>query len=181
MSDHESPDQEGVSRFVEQWTAALARQKELQKKNTFSAVLFRVNENLFALSTHTIREVLDIRQPHTVPHRSNEMFLGIVNLRGILHLCVNLAKVLKLQTHRATPTVQSKSQRNYPRMMVIEKDGKTWAFIVDEIISLQRFPAERVVPLVDKEKATKAILEWRGKTFDVLDEVRLFERLDDCV
>jgi hypothetical protein len=35
--------------------------------------------------------------------------------------------------------------------------------------------------LPDPEKASKGIVEWDGKTFDVLDEDLLFKKLAQCL
>ena len=185
MSKRDVSDEEPVSKFIAQWTSALAREKEIRKKNTFSAVLFRVNQHFFALAANVIREVVDPRKTHSVPHRSDDRFLGILNIRGTLHLCFDLANMLGLSeaisSQDQTDKNRSLYQRIYPRMVVVERAGKTGAFSVDEILTFQRFPVEQLVSLVQKDRAVRAILEWRGKTFDVLDENRLFEKMDECL
>ena len=182
MTDQDSLDQAEASRFVAEWSAALAREKEMQQKNTFSALLFRVGTNLFALSTKSFREVVEPRPVHTIPHRTNDRFIGIVNIRGNLQLCVNIANVLNLKGSdtSASPSLTT-AQRAQPRMMVVEWANQAWAFQVDEILTLQRFSPENVAAWIDEEKSTRGMVEWRGKTFDVLDEDRFFKKMQECL
>lgn len=178
-------DQEPPSDYISEWTTVLAREKETPRKNTYSALLFRIADHLAALSTNVFREVVDIRKVHTIPHRTNAFLLGLVNIRGALQLCVSLRSLFHLPTEETAASsliVQPGAiNRVYRRIVVVEKDGNPWAFAVDEILSMQRFSPEEVVPLPDPEKASRGIVEWNGKTFDVLDEDLLFKKLAQCL
>jgi chemotaxis-related protein WspD len=171
-------DQEPPDDYIFEWTAVLAREKETPRANTFSALLFRIGGSWLALPTSIFREVVEVRMVHKIPHRSNQKLLGLVNIRGTLHLCADLQNLLKLS---ADAPSQTKSERAYPRMVVVENENKTWAFTVDEILSLQRFAPEEIVPLPDVEKSTRGIVEWEGATFDVLDENLFFKRLEQIL
>ena len=178
-------DQEPPADYLSEWTAVLAREKETPRNHTYSALLFRISDHHAALSTNVFREIVDIRRVHTIPHRSNDLLLGLVNIRGTLQLCVNLTNLFHLSGEE-TPSSELKPKpdgmnRAYRRMVVVEKDGSPWAFAVDEILSLQRFSPGEIVPLPDPEKASKGIVEWDGKTFDVLDEDLLFKKLAQCL
>jgi chemotaxis-related protein WspD len=178
-------DQEPPVDYLSEWTAVLAREKETPRKNTYSAVLFRIADHLVALSTNVFREVVDIRRVHTIPHRSNDLLLGLVNIRGTLHLCVNLTTLFQLAGSQApaasAPANANGMNRAYRRMVVVEKDGNPWAFAVDEVLSMHRFSPEDIVPLPDPEKTSKGIVEWEGKTFDVLDENLFFKKLEQSL
>ena len=173
-------DQEPPPDYLFEWTAVLAREKEIPKQNTFAALLFRIGEHRFALSAKLFREVAEVRNVHRIPHRTNDLFRGLVNIRGTLHLCVHLAPLLKLQGEEmhSNPEKPKHREKSYARMIVVEKDSKPWVFAVDEIFSLQRFPQEEIVPMPDHEKATRGIIEWEENTFDVLDENLFFQRLE---
>jgi chemotaxis-related protein WspD len=178
-------DQEPPDDYLSEWTAILAREKEAPRKHTYSALLLKIADRLIALSTNVFREVVEIRQVHTIPHRSNNLLLGLVNIRGTLHLCVNLANLFHLSSPEASTTSGSAQAsgliRAYRRMVVVEKDGAPWAFAVDEVLSIHRFSPDDIVPLPDPEKASRGIVEWEGKTFDVLDENLFFKKLEQCL
>lgn len=164
----------GPEEYIAQWKARLAREKEVRRDGTTSVVIFRLAANWLALPTAVFREVIEPRVIRKIPHRSNDFLLGLVNVRGRLHLCVHLPNLLKL------PMEVSKTSNRaaFARMVVIEKQGSAWVFPVDEIHSLFRFSTQDLVPFSDTQKTSRGILEWQGKTVDLLDENLLFQKID---
>ena len=55
-----------------------------------SVLIFRLGPEWLAFRTQTVAEVTTPRPVHRVPHRTNEVFLGLVNLQGQVQLCVSL-------------------------------------------------------------------------------------------
>ncbi|MCI0413889.1 chemotaxis protein CheW [bacterium] len=164
---------EPAKNYIKEWSARLAREKEARQKNTFSAVVIRFGNIWLALPAPIVREIVDLRKVHKIPHRTDELLLGIVNIHGMLHLCVDLRNLLGLE-----PDSERRLARIYSRMVVVEKDAKSWVFVVDEVVALHRFPPNQVVPLKDAGRTSRGILEWQGRTFDVLDENLLFQKLE---
>jgi chemotaxis-related protein WspD len=164
---------EPAKNYIQEWSARLAREKEARQKNTFSAVLVRLGNSRLALPSLMVREIVEVRQVHKIPHRSNDFLLGIVNIRGRLHLCVDFRTMFGLE-----PVKVTKGGRHYSRMVVVEKDGKAWVFVVDEVISLHRFPPHQIIPLADDARSCRGILEWQGTTYDVTDENLFFQKLE---
>ena len=76
--------------------------KEIKKTKTmpdstakpFGVLIFRLGVEWLAFRTQTIAEVTNPRPVHRVPHRSNEIFVGLVNLQGQVQLCVSLHGLL---------------------------------------------------------------------------------------
>ena len=159
--------------YIQEWSARLAREKEARQKNTFSAVLVRFGNNRLALPALIVREIVELRQVHRIPHRTSNFLRGIANIRGRLLLCVDLRTMLGLE-----PADETKRGRYYSRMVVVEKDGKAWVFAVDEVISLHRFPPHQIISLADNARSSRGILEWQGTTYDVLDENLFFQKLE---
>jgi chemotaxis-related protein WspD len=162
--------------YITQWRARLAREKAERRDGKISVVLFRLERNWFALTTQTFREIVEPRTIRRIPHRTNPILLGMVNVRGTLHLCVDLAALFKLAPQE-TPDQPMQNLRAFRRMGVIEKEGNAWAFHIDQIHSLYRVSASDLIPFSDPEKVTRGIIEWQGKTVDFLDENLLFEKL----
>jgi chemotaxis-related protein WspD len=107
---------------------------------------------------------------HHVPHRSNQILAGLVNLRGQLALCVSLHGLLGVDASRA------------PARLVVLHDRdrrETWAFPVDEVLGVERvsesqwrgIPSTLVNPAVG---FSQAVLAWNGRSVGLLDEQRLF-------
>ena len=167
---------EPAKTYIKEWSARLAREKEARLKNTFSAVLVRFGNNWLAVPAQIVREIVELRKIHRIPHRTDDLLRGVVNIRGMLHLCVDLQKLLRME-----PGEENKRARGYSRMVVVEKDGKSWVFSVDEVVSLHRFPPDQIVPLKDAGRTSRGILEWQGRAFDVLDENLFFRRLEQSL
>ena len=111
---------------------------------------------------------------------SDEVFLGVVNIRGEILLCISLGKLLGLEI-----TIDKQQQMSpvvYPRMVVVEKDGTKWVFAVDEIYGIQRFQPEKLknTPVVitkATETYTKSLIDWQDKQINYLDYELLFYTL----
>jgi chemotaxis-related protein WspD len=162
--------------YITQWKARLAREKAERRDGKTSVVLFRVGQNWFALATQIFREIAEPKVVRRIPHRTNSVLLGLVNVRGALHLCVNLQALLKIDAQQM-PDPSGQKLSAFRRMVVIEKEANAWAFHVDQIHSLYRASNSDVIAFSDPEKVSRGIIEWQGKTVDLIDENLLFERL----
>jgi chemotaxis-related protein WspD len=136
-------------------------------------LIFRLGEEWLAFHAQTIAEVTTPRPVHRVPHRSNEIFVGLVNLQGQAQLCVSLHGLLG-----ATAPASSS------RLIVLfdRGRGETWAFPADEVMGVHRVPRSqwRGVPstLANPSIAfSQAVLSWKGRSVGLLDEQRVFAAL----
>ena len=66
----------------------------LAQDKAASVLIFRLGEEWLAFRTQTVAEVTLPRPVHRVPHRSNSVLTGIVNLQGQVQLCVSLHGLL---------------------------------------------------------------------------------------
>jgi chemotaxis-related protein WspD len=80
---------------------------------------------------------------HRVPHRKARGMAGIVNVSGRLLPAVALPALLDV----ATDPGAAVARRIFPRLMVMEWDGRSYAFAVDELHGIIRFASEEVRPL----------------------------------
>jgi chemotaxis-related protein WspD len=86
--------------------------------DTVSVLIFRLGVEWLAFRAHTVAEVTNPRPVHRVPHRSNEVFVGLVNLQGQVQLCVSLHGLLGVTAPGA------------PKRLIVLRDGdraETWA------------------------------------------------------
>lgn len=198
LLEREAPDE-----YREEWTKLLAndgshakgdRREErlstvgenVEIVNQVSVLIFRLGIECFALSAKLFREVTSRTMIHQVPHRTNQTFLGLANVRGELLLCISLKHLLGLSS-QPNETTAEKSMRLspvvYQRTIAIEKNGKSWVFEADEIYGIHRLTAEdlRNVPAVSS-KSTKAytqgIIQWNDRSVNLLDDELLFYTLD---
>ncbi|BAY32960.1 putative CheW protein [Nostoc carneum NIES-2107] len=158
--------------------------KTLTIAETLTVVIFRLQGEWLALSTQVFKESISPTLIHTLPHRSNQILRGLVNIRGELQLCISLTHLLNLETAN-TPTA-TLSPVVYPRMAVVEKAGSVWVFSVDELYGIQRFQQRELRDTPNSMTAathhfTKGFFYWREKSLGYLDEELLFTTLDKKV
>jgi chemotaxis-related protein WspD len=136
-------------------------------------LMFRLGSEWLAIRTQAIAQVTTPRPVHRVPHRSNEIFSGLVNLQGQVQLCVSLHGLLGASASASSP-----------RLVVLhDRDqAASWAFAADEVLGVQYVPRSnwRNVPSTLVNPAvgfSQAILSWNGLCISLLDEQRVFSAL----
>ncbi|MDD3148286.1 MAG: chemotaxis protein CheW, partial [Candidatus Riflebacteria bacterium] len=127
--------------YLEEWTGEIARQKAPEAMGTLSLLIFRIEQEWLALPTTIFKEVTAVKSIHTIPHRSNNIFMGLVSIRGEILLCVSLARLLGLK--QVKNAVQNRPHV-YSRMVVVGEGSDRWVFPVDEIQDIHRMPANAI-------------------------------------
>ena len=167
--------------YIDEWTNLLARDKSAESvpQSSVSVLIFRLKGEWIALPTKILKEVTPPCVIHTLPHRSNELFLGLGNIRGEIKLCIALDVLLGIETTTSQP---DRTGLVYQRMVIVEKAGDTWVFPVDEISGVHRVQPNQFqeVPTVfarNPETYTKAIINSGNKKINYLDDRLLFDAL----
>ncbi|NEQ28655.1 MAG: hypothetical protein F6K28_58765, partial [Microcoleus sp. SIO2G3] len=80
--------------YRDELTHSLAQEKEEQAVNTISIGIFRLKGEWLALPAYTITEITEPSPTHTLPHRSNNVLLGVVSIRGEIQICISLSEFL---------------------------------------------------------------------------------------
>jgi len=136
-------EREPPSGYQSEWTRLLAQEKTATERGSLSVVLFRIGTHWLALPTRTFKEVSELSSIHSIPHRSNEVLLGFVQVGGELHLCVAMDQVLGLQSE-ALPG--GKHGRAFRRLIVAELQGHRWVWSADEVFGVVRFDPDSQLP-----------------------------------
>jgi chemotaxis-related protein WspD len=164
-------DRPAPAEYLAEWSAALAQQAGRADRDQVSVAVFRLGPEWLALAVHALVEVAAPRPTHRVPHRSNAVLAGLVNLRGQLHLLMSLHGVLGLDADAdGSPT---------RRLVVLADHAERWVFAADEVAAVERLPRARLskVPgtLANPAHAlSQAVFEWHGRRVGLLDEQRVF-------
>ncbi|WP_228037144.1 chemotaxis protein CheW [Cuspidothrix issatschenkoi] len=161
--------------------------------DSISIIIFQLGNEKLGLPVRMLQEVTHpcIIQP--VPHRSNELFLGLVNIRGETLLCASLHSILHIQPTQET--IKSKSNQdnkatvkpiNIQRMIVAGQGEDKWVFPVDEVHGIFRFHLSELqeAPVVitkSEEGYTKGIVYWEGEKINYLDSDLLFYTLNQKI
>jgi chemotaxis-related protein WspD len=142
-------------------------------------VVFRLGAEWLALPATVVVEVTPVRPVHRIPHRSNELLAGLVNLRGQLHLCASLHRLLGTEPG---PTADAHGPDHAARMIVIRREAESWVFIADQVLAVPRVPLDLLqsVPATLANPAvsfSKSLFQWLDRSVGLLDESRLFDAL----
>ena len=81
-----------------EWTKRLAEPEVAIEQGTVSVLVFRIGEEWMAADIALLVEIGEMRPIHTIPHRTNEILSGLVNIRGELELCVSLGGLLGIKS-----------------------------------------------------------------------------------
>jgi chemotaxis-related protein WspD len=138
-----------------------------------SVLIFRLGAEWLAFRTGAVAEVTTPRPVHRIPHRSNQVLAGLVNLQGQVQLCVSLRGLLGAEGTGA------------PTRLVVLRDrdrAETWAFEADEVLGVHRVPRSQLrgVPSTLVNPAvgfSQAVLSWNERSIGLLDEQRVFAAL----
>jgi chemotaxis-related protein WspD len=172
------------SQYAEEWTDLVAREREVEKRNADSAMIFRIGTEWLALSIKMFQEVAESKTIHSLPHKRKGVVLGIVNIRGELLVCVSLAQALGLDK---APEIDRKGKGNiHTRLLVASNESNRLVFPVDQVGGIHRFDPDEVkeVPATIAGTAvahTTGILSWQNRSVGLLDDQLLFYTLNKAL
>jgi chemotaxis-related protein WspD len=166
---------------VAEWTERLARREEEETGEVLPLIVFRVGPEWLAFDVYTMVEVAEPRRFHRIPHRRHAALLGLVNIRGELHLCLSLRELLGIKSDGPP----ERSDRT-GWLLVTEQDGRHWALTVDEVAGVVRVPQSAVSnapatvtgsPLT----VAKGVFLGPDRRVGCLDTQRLFDLISGCL
>jgi len=175
---------EAPPEYLAEWAALLAQERKAVSRDEKSVQVFRLMSEWLALPVHCWVEVIGVRPVRHIPHRSNQILLGLVSVRGEIHLCVSLSNLLGIEKSESLEGAES--PRTSPRLCVVKRDNISWVFPVDEVhglISYTEKDVQSVPSTVAKsvQKFTQGLLNVAGKKIGLLDETPVFNGLSRSV
>lgn len=186
-------DREAPSEYLEEWTSILAEIPDgedqinnwalVRASDTVSVIIFRLGKERFALPVNVLQEVTTPSTIHTIPHRSNKLFLGLVNIRGETILCVSLNASLNLECVEELKAIDAIRTK---RMFVVEHNQNKWVFPVDEVHGIYRFHLNEFkdTPTVISQATdahTRGVIIWQNKNVNFLNVESLFQSINDKI
>ena len=160
--------------YIDSWTSTLAEEKSVDKEVTIPHLVFRVGRVWLAFPATSLREITEPGVVRSVPHRPREVLLGLVNVRGEIHLCVSLHKLFGEETAAHPPRTA--------RFLVARRAGEDWVFPVDQIDGMHDVAEKEIEPLpvtltnVDVVY-TQGLFHYGERTVAIVDESLLFGAL----
>lgn len=168
----DAPSPEG---YLHEWTQRLAVPIEELSTDLLGVLVFRLADEALALPVRVLVEVTNPRPLHRIPHRGG-VLAGLVNIRGELHLCAHLDKVLNIER-----TAQPEAGRQ-PRFLVVRREQERWVFPVDDVDQVRRLPLHELTgppATVARSLArlTRGVFHQDGRSIGLIDDERLFTTL----
>lgn len=174
-------DREPPAAYLQEQTDLLAQAKASSPWVEHVANVFRIGPEWLALPARLFVEIVSVRPIRRVPHRSNEILLGLTSVRGEIHLCFSLAHLIGVETggDLSAPV----TTHSIPRFLVVRWKRATWVFPADEVYGLHRYRQEDIQPIpatVAKAlpKFTAGLLPFAEKQAGLFDEELLFQALE---
>ena len=192
--------------YLDEWREVLEQPLDDATADDLSTLVFRLADEWFALAADVLSEVTPLRTVHQIPHRSNQVLAGMVNVRGQLLLCGSLHGLLGL---RQPPPTASRSRtsllpqaghrdgtapaeplRTPARLLVasrnVERSVQRWAFAVDEVAGVQRIATAelREVPATlgkPGQRYSEALFTWQSRRVSLLDSERIFAGIHEQI
>jgi len=167
--------------YLEEWTERLAGKADDVADDTLSVLLFRVAEEWLALPIEVLVEVTTPRPVHRVPYRTG-ILAGLINIRGELHLCVHLTKLLGIDDRSAPQPDDTPAAPSPRRYLVTCHENNRWVFPVDAVDQVCRIARSEVKPppaTIQRaaNHLSRGVFPWEGRPIGLLDDVRMFDVL----
>jgi len=125
------------SEYTSRMSDALREPFELPGVSQGSFLVFLLEGERFALSAECVRAVTPFSSIHSVPFRSDTLFLGLSPVRGKLRLCYSLSAALGREC--VLPL-----RGDFRRMLLIGRPETSFVFPVSEVEGLVSIPEEGI-------------------------------------
>jgi chemotaxis-related protein WspD len=175
--------------YLTMWSELLRHPKTyLSDSSIGSVLLFRLGNDWLGLNTTKVEEVLEIRPIHTMPNSRSKIFLGVVNVRGQLCLCIALHRLLEISSFgdsfqdTGSSSSGTRNIQPYRRMMAIKHNEEMWVFPVDEVHGAVSGNTDAIsnLPITVAKSSVnylKGLWKWRKHKVGLIDEDLLFASL----
>jgi chemotaxis-related protein WspD len=165
--------------YRHEWTQRFAEPERCVESLNNSCLMFRLGDEWLAINSHCVSEITQIDKVHTLPHRSDPLVKGLVNIRGELKICVSIGSILQLDK-ASEPHITD--HEILERMILIEKDEHSFVFPVSEVEGILRYTNQQLRSLPAtlanaRSKLTTGIVPWNGRNVGILDDELLFYAL----
>lgn len=170
--------------YLAEWVSLMGQQQQPVSHDEKIVHVFRLMSEWLALPAHCWVEVVGVRPVRHIPHRSGNILLGLVCVRGEIHLCVSLSNLLGIE--KDENQADTETQKASSRFCVIKKDGVSWIFPADDVYGLISYSEKDAAPVPSTlaksfRKFTRGLLSIEGKKIGLLAEALIFDALSRIV
>lgn len=120
--------------YLKDWRKTLAAKDSERKVGDQAILVFRVNDEWFALPSSCLQEITEKKTIHRIPRNRNSGISGVVNIGGEVRVCYSLENILDVKSlssvERENDAVSS------DRFVVCQFNGRHYVFFVNQIIGM---------------------------------------------
>jgi len=164
--------------YRREWAVHYAQAEPERAETGMASLVFRIGPEWLALPAGLAVTVAEQAPVHRIPHRSNAVLLGLVNVRGQLHPCFSLAGLFGIDGGAAAP---APGPRTFPRLLALRLQQQDCALQVDEVYGIHRHAQADLLPPAaggrELLRHVRAILRVEQRVVGWLDPELLGRRL----
>ncbi len=162
--------------YLIEWEKNLCIPREENTGKTRSALIFRMGDEWFAIATQFVKEITHCDKHHSLPHRTNRVLRGIVNVHGELLLNVSLGYLFKVNKR------EDLEKQTNERYVVIDDGDECFAFPVTDAREIIHYESNDILPSPstiknDTSCFLRGILRYKNMDIGILDTDLVFTAL----
>jgi chemotaxis-related protein WspD len=168
-------------------TKIYAQPPPAESNKACSVVSFRLGVEWFCLPTQYFQSIENRSAIHSIPRYSNELLLGVVNIKGNLQLCFSVDGLLQVEPDSAHPLG---GVGVYKRLLVLGYNQQNYTFPVDEVGGIDRIDdsnLENPPATLNEHQAgfvkgvVKSNVKADKRRIALLNAVQLFQSLEEAI
>ncbi len=163
--------------YIKENTAKYKISKSLDSVAQVSCIIFRSENEWFAINTNVLNEICEVTEIHSIPHNRNPLISGIVNVRGEIEIC--------LAFHESRQRRNQQDPNNKARMLVINLDSGRYVYRADEVMGIYKINNDAIRPTPSSVAATKshyvyAMFDYNKHSIGLIDPTLMDTRLKEA-
>ena len=166
--------------YMKEWSTLLSEETVKNKSNLNSTLIFRLGSEWLGLPVSLINEITLMRGIFDLPHNNNRVIRGLVNIRGILTVCISLGYLLGVDKPDED---WQEDEHSIQRLIILNLPSGDIVFPVSEIHSITRYSGNDLEqpPLSSSKNKSGFIhgmLKWNGKHIGCIDREKMLSALN---
>lgn len=132
--------------YEHDWANWFGEERQAPMATDRSVLVFRIGQEWLALPNQAIVTIAETAVVHSVPHRTNPVLKGLVNVGGKLYPCMSMAHLLGLEKQSAeTAGTSARTARNrYARLLLVLFDLQKYAIPVDDVQGIVHYASTTI-------------------------------------
>ena len=176
--------------YQEEWIEGLKKPQVEEVAEGKNCLAFRLDNELLALSSDSVKEVTQTTKAHKLPHRTTQILKGLTNVHGELYITISMRSLLGFENSShpqpPPPSHPYSSQRSYLRSIVFGYGKNDFLFSADEVLGLVSYQlnALQEAPATVAKSYSNFVLGLfvlNNKHIALLDAHRLVSRLNEHI